>query len=142
MTKVKIIERDLGWRAIRKRLSGGGAGVEVGIFDPEQASKAVFNEYGTSDIPERSFLRATFDAQRPAMVRQLAKGASQVMEGKATLEQVLDGVGADLVEDIKRTIANMSSPPNAPGTINQKGANDPLVDTGAMMAAVEHKVDP
>ena len=45
---------------------------EVGIFDPEIAKRARYNEYGTRDIPARPFLRPAFDETAPKAADDMA----------------------------------------------------------------------
>ena len=35
--------------------------ITAGIFNEDVAERAVYNEYGTNNIPERSFIRSTYD---------------------------------------------------------------------------------
>ena len=145
MATSKTTLRDRGWKKLHKRLSalsGGGAAVEVGFFDPANASIAVIHEHGApgANIPERSFLRSTFDEERPALERQLAEGVEEVFKGRATLERILMNVGDDLADKVHRKILGMNSPANAPSTVAKKGFDDPLVETGAMADAVEARL--
>lgn len=45
---------------------------EIGIFDPEVAKRARYNEYGTRDIPARPFLRPAFDETAPKAAEEMA----------------------------------------------------------------------
>ena len=44
---------------------------EVGIFDPDTAEYASYNEFGTRNIPARSFLRSTWDEEIDKIVDDL-----------------------------------------------------------------------
>ena len=65
----RVTVKDLGWRSIKAGALGlNGRGVKVGILanagakDGTQiADYAAFNEFGTSSIPARPFLRQTWD---------------------------------------------------------------------------------
>ena len=49
-----------------ERNSSGSLRIEAGIFEDageEVLNKAYWNEYGTKNIPERSFVRSTFDEE-------------------------------------------------------------------------------
>ena len=50
-------------------------------------------------------------------------------------EWVVDTICSDLRYALKETIAEWSDPPNAPLTIERKGFNDPLVETGKLWNA-------
>ena len=106
--------------------------VTVGVRGRENAQKGLYNEYGTSRIPERPFVRTS--------ARSIKKKIPSLIEfndNKIEVKKI-----AEVAEkDMKRTIDRWSEPPNAPGTVRIKGKNDPLVDTGAMRNAVKAKIE-
>ena len=55
------------------------------------------------------------------------------------IETKLDFVGEFLAGKMKEKIMSRIPPPNAPSTIAAKGSSLPLVDTGEMMGAIDHK---
>lgn len=56
----------------RQTTEGGQIIGEIGIFDPEVAKRARYNEYGTRDIPARPFLRPAFDETAPKAAEEMA----------------------------------------------------------------------
>jgi hypothetical protein len=42
--------------------------------------------------------------------------------------------------DIRESLVNWTTPPNAPSTIARKGFNKPLIDTGFMQRKIDYKV--
>lgn len=56
----------------RQTIEGGQIVGEIGIFDPEVAKRARYNEYGTRDIPARPFLRPAFDETAPKAAEEMA----------------------------------------------------------------------
>ena len=56
----------------RQTIKGGQIVGEIGIFDPEIAKRAKYNEYGTRDIPARPFLRPAFDETAPKAAEEMA----------------------------------------------------------------------
>lgn len=52
--------------------SDSSISIEVGIFDPGVAIYALANEYGTDTIPERSFMRSTYDEVIDDIVDKMA----------------------------------------------------------------------
>lgn len=56
----------------RQTTEGGQIIGEIGIFDPEVAKRARYNEYGTRDIPARPFLRPAFDETAPKAAEDMA----------------------------------------------------------------------
>ena len=55
------------------------------------------------------------------------------------LENKLDTVGSFLAGKMVEKIMSRVPPPNAPSTIARKKSSLPLVDTGEMMGAIDHK---
>lgn len=134
--KIKITDKDLGWNDFFARaLRMEDVKVKVGILDgtPQGdyvaegsalsvAEIAVVNEFGTEDghVPERSFLRSTFDGTREEMI-EFAKGMIwRVLDGSLSTDQFLGIVGSKMVSAVKATIRSNVPPPNAPSTIMRK----------------------
>jgi len=157
VAKAEVIDRDLGWKRIVKALGDTAADPNsvayVGYFETGEAridgeitnaELAVIHEYGTDKIPERSFMRSTFDRLRPNYEALVAKLAPQVVDGKMTLAKLLDLVGLKIENDIRRTVKTGSGvpPPNAPSTIKRKGSSRTLVNTGQLINSLTHSVEP
>jgi hypothetical protein len=111
---------------------------------------AVINEFGTDDdhVPERSFLRSTFDVMKPKWLRLTDKYRNAIMEGKMTVMKALELIGLVQVSDVRLKVKARIPPPNAPSTIKQKTVNGkigdvPLIDSGQMInETLTHKVIP
>jgi hypothetical protein len=157
MAKAEVIDRDLGWRKIVKALGESAEDPNsvayVGFFEDgtpridgqiTNAELAVIHEYGTDKIPERSFMRSTFDRLRPNYEAMVAKLAGRVVDGKMPLAKLLDLVGLKIENDIRRAVKTGPGiePPNAPSTIRRKGSSRPLIDTAQMINALTHDVGP
>lgn len=104
------------------------------------ATYAAYNEYGTSKIPERSFMRTTFDERANGLQNDLRRQFGMVMDGTKSTFQALSYVGLKHQDQIKEKIVTLKSPPNSPATIAKKGSANPLIDTGAMVANVRYIV--
>lgn len=99
------------------------------------------HEFGSpaERIPERSFLRSTMKLNRAAYMRTLrATVRDRVLQGKATMVQVLNAMGARIANDIKNRITQGAGipPPLSPQTIARKGSSRPLVDTGQLVNSI------
>lgn len=152
---IKTREVDNGYKKMRKALFKQGA-VAVGITaqigaavhgsDPGKAVSilevAIWNEFGTRRIPERSFLRSWFDnnTNKARVGTWLKKFGKAVTEGKTTWDNVLEIVGLNIVGEIQQSIANRIPPPNVPYTIKKKGSDVPLVNDGILRASITHVV--
>lgn len=92
-------------------------------------------------IPERSFLRSTFDSENDRIMKQTERAIGQVVTGKMSVDDMLDLCGQQFATAIKDRIVEISTPPNHPYTIEQKGSSNPLVDTGGLVSSIAWKVE-
>lgn len=143
--KPRVVDKDRGWRAMLKAvdLAAGQSYAKVGVLaddakgglhaiDPDTgkaaaltvAEIAAVQEFGTEDrhVQERPFLRPTFDKQREAMIDMSRRGLVGILDGKLTVGQVLNMLGAFLAAETKKTITTGAGvpPPNAPSTALRK----------------------
>lgn len=95
---------------------------------PLIAEVGFWNEFGTSDgrIPERSFLRATIVKNIKRYLHMNRTLAIKVLRGELKLELGLKKFALVAANDVKETIRNFTSPPNAASTIKKKGTDSPL----------------
>src|SRR6185436_644050 len=96
---------------------------------------------GTDTEPERSWLRAWFEANREIGTKKLTELLAQVAAGKLTKKQALEQFGAWAQGGIQQRIADGIGPANAPSTIEAKGSDKPLINTGQFRASIHFKVD-
>ena len=122
--------------------------VEVGIMKESKypngerlqvAEVAFRQEYGTRNIPERSFIRSTFHQNDnfKDLSNRLAAG---LMKGTIKTEQALGILGQTSVQEIQKTIRELRTPPNTKETIKRKGSSNPLIDTGLLINSITYKV--
>jgi hypothetical protein len=95
----------------------------------------------TIRIPERSFMRSTFDEQRPKLEKRMEKLFDMILHGKMVPTRALEAIGMDHGKQIQRKITTLRTPPNAPSTIRRKGSSNPLIDAGQMRAVIRHAVE-
>ena len=127
------------------------------------AQVAIYNEYGTSRIPPRPFMRPTAESQKGEWARTTGKVVSQVLRGKMSAEQGMTLVAQKAAGDIRQTITQVFEPELSPVTVllrqwrkegkditgktvgdaaravaeGQRGegvTTKPLIDTGHMLA--------
>jgi len=150
---------DKGWQEIKKSFRDlDGSFVKVGIqegekyIDPDDGTTsdlvliAAANEFGTSTIPSRPFMRQAFDMNRNEIHRLQKKVLSGVMENKISPKKGLEIIGQFMEAKIKQRIVDLRSPPNAESTqrakarrVGRRGVrfvNNPLIDTGQMRQSV------
>ena len=114
--------------------------LEVGFFEPEQARKASANEFGvpSANVPERpAFRQGAADSE---------EGILQVLKAEvdprtlAVSEATANRVGTVIVASLRHSYDALKTPPNSPATLRQKQGDNPLIDTGEMVAALKFKV--
>ncbi len=151
MSKSAVRDIDHGWADLAaevKRIKGSH--VDVGFMQGEtreddgetssMVTVAVANEYGTPDIPERSFMRSTFDRLRDRLAKVAAGEVTAITSGKRTVDTSLRLMGEYFQGEVIRTIRNHPPPPNAPETIARKGSSGTLIDSGQMAQSVRYRV--
>lgn len=151
MAKSKVIVKDLGFKEVMQQLlATGKLHITVGVHGdvgarkdgPSQVLVAAANEFGTKDgrVPERSYMRSTVDARRGDLALLMTKQLGVVADGKRTAKDAAEIAGLFMSSAIKKTLTDLSDPPNAPSTIARKGSSNPLIDTGQLRASITHKV--
>lgn len=107
------------------------------------------NQYGNTvmfyltegvDIPERSFLRSTFDDNENKWFDYAKKLIAGLVKGNETAQTVCEKLGKRVRNDIRKAIRDKDVPQNAPVTVKNKGKDDPLVSTGKLGRSVVYKV--
>ncbi len=105
------------------------------------AGVAAVHEFGTADgrIPERSFLRATFDANNSRYAGMAKRIAARVVDGEDP-EGLLTALGLTIAGDVQERIAAGIEPTLAPATVARKGSSTPLIDTGRLRQSISSRV--
>jgi hypothetical protein len=147
---VRIVDKDRGFRALGERLRAAGERiVKVGIFGAAASADhgglsnvdiGTIHEFGTDDIPQRSFIRATVDESRPQIQELQRKLGRGVVKGTITEDRGLGVIGAAVVGMIQKRIADRIPPPLQPETIARKGSSVPLIDTGQLRQSIAWEV--
>jgi hypothetical protein len=91
-------------------------------------------------IPERSFVRSTFDEKNDDWVKFVEGQLQQIVDLKIKGKTLYERLGALIAADIQDKITTLKSPANAKLTIDNKGSSNPLVDTGGLRARVTWRV--
>lgn len=87
-------------------------------------------------IPERSFLRTGHDSNADRIIKQTERAISQVIDGKMSVDDMLDLCGEQFATAIKNYMRDLRSPANHPYTVEQKGSSNPLIDTGNLLSCI------
>ena len=148
MARKYTTDRDLGMRRIMRELRNARtAVVEVGVQEGSKnlegltiAQYAAYNEYGTGKIPERSFMRSTFDERLGQINYRMSQQYNLMLMGGTTVFGALSRVGLEHQTDIQQKILDLKTPPNAQVTIDKKGSDNPLIDSSAMINSIRYVV--
>ncbi len=149
-SRVTITDTDLGFNELlRDGEILSGIVTDIGILPEDAKSKyargetlvtvAAKNEYGSGKIPERSFLRSTFDSQHKSWMRKLGRFMRKKTPRDSLNKDITVFMGETIQKSIKRTIAVKNTPPNKPRTIRRKGFNNPLIETRKLYRGIKFK---
>ena len=131
-----------GRRLFRELKKLEGLEVQVGFQSDQKyedgtsiAEVAAHNEFGSSDTPERPFMRQSFE-NHEAELKAGCEAANRVVNSGGSAEQALQQLGTLAKGLIQDEIVNGGFAPNAEPTIQKKGSEQPLIDTGTMRQSV------
>ena len=137
---VKVINHVNINKILKDITSLDGTVVSAGVMDSKNATKAAINEYGTSKIPQRPFMRTAVSRYGKSWGEKSSKAVQSVIKGMP-ISQVTELVGMQMKSDISSTLTNGPWTPNSAVTIAKKGSSRPLIDTGELRASITYKVE-
>lgn len=134
-----------------KHAEGRKASEIPGLFRPKGKDiLAVANGDGTLtvmfilkesvNIPERSFIRSTFDENEDGWSEFIEERVNLIFEGEMRARQLFEQLGAKIVGQIQKKMTDIRSPKNAAITAANKGSDNPLMDTGELRRRVTWQV--
>lgn len=92
------------------------------------------------NIPERSFVRSTFDEKNDEWMDFLERQIEKVCELEIDAQTVFKRLGAKIAADIQEKMRDIRSPKNTALTVANKGSDNPLIDTGELRRHVTWKL--
>lgn len=149
--RIKTKEIDRGFKRILKELKKLEHKPFVKIGFPAESSKtndehgklvtvldvAIWSEFGTINMPERSFMRASFDKNRTKYLKLNKKLLTDIYSGKKTVEKSLDILGETILNDIKTFLISGEVEPKSLRALFEGGKT--LVDTAQMLNSLTFK---
>lgn len=145
-----------GWNKLKKELlKGSDLEVKVGIVEPTNygsdndnlsvAQVWQWQEEGVpaQNIPTRPAIRVGFMApiKKGSYDKMFIESMVRIAEGKSTFKQEYTRIGVQAKADLKKALADWDTPRNAPYTIELKGFDNPLIDSGLLYESIGFKVD-
>lgn len=145
---MKVTDKNFNLEKIKKTLLAlKNKELQVGIFPDAIDDKggrivdyAIANEYGTSKIDSRSFMRSTADEKKELWFFDVDKIVESVTKGDLEVDRKISLLGEQMVNDIKEKILSNVPPPLNPATIKRKGSSRTLIDTGNMKNSITFKI--
>jgi hypothetical protein len=158
-SNIRTQEKDFGFRRIIKELKKLEEKPYVKIGYPATSSKtkdkheegdgfitvldiAIIHEFGSPDptvnLPERSFIRSSFDKNRKKYINLNKKLIEKIYVGGITVEKALDIIGETILNDIKEFLRNNEVSPKSQRAVIVQGAKT-LIDTSQLMNSMTYK---
>ena len=100
----------------------------VGSVDSDVLKIAHTHEYGDGKMPERSFIRASFDQDNPKLEKIISGQISKVLDGKTTAAGAANAIGAQAAQLVQNFIDDNRVKP--PSNFSRKTQHTTLYETG------------
>lgn len=109
-----------------------GKKIVVGIVgdgvDSEVLKIAAAHEYGTDKLPERSFIRASFDADQDKLGSIVSGQVNKVLSGQISADAAANAIGAQAAQLVQNFIDENRVKP--PSDFSKKTQHTTLYETG------------
>ena len=145
---VTVKDVDLGFKKrVRNLQRINNKSVKAGVFEGSGSEDngtslvdvAFYNEYGTSKIPARPFVRIASEKNQQTWANEAERVVDKVVAGYDANFSIL---GNTMKENIQDVIGDKNLlVPNSPATIRRKGHDKPLIDTGKLKASIDFGVE-
>ncbi len=100
----------------------------VGTADSDVLKIAAAHEYGTEKLPERSFIRASFDAEKNTLGQIVSDSVNKVLSGQLTPNAAANSVGAQAAQIVQNFIDDNRVKPQS--DFSRKTQHTTLYETG------------
>ena len=114
--------------------------LKVGFSDPDIALTAALNEFGVParGQPPRPFFRNMIADKSPEWPSAIAEG---LKANDYDVSKTLGQVGVAIRDQLQQSIQTFTTPALAESTVERKGFDKPLIDTGKMFQSPKFTVD-
>lgn len=100
----------------------------VGGVDSEVLKIASAHEYGTDKLPERSFIRASFDADQAQLGEIVSGSVGKVLSGQMSADAAANAIGAQAAQLVQNFIDDNRVKPQS--DFSKKTQHTTLYETG------------
>lgn len=142
-------DTDLGYKKFKKNVeethdfeSAIGIHEDAGLNEngDDILSYAIWNHFGTENIPERRFVDITADKHKNWQ-KEIDLAIDEFIYKNKPLIPEIEKVSEVAVKNMQAVINNKEvPPPNKESTIKRKGFDHPLVETGALVNSIDYKI--
>lgn len=138
-----VEDKDMGWDAAMEGIAKFvGASAKIGLIPPsrqEVIDRGAWNEFGTATIPARPFMRSAVDENSGEINAMFANELNKAIDGQGA---GITDIAVAIQKMIKERIEDSPAwaEPNAPLTVDIKGFDHPLNDTGEMLDSISFVV--
>jgi hypothetical protein len=109
---------------------------------PTMALIAMTQEFGSTTIPERPFLRPAIDKNKEKIWRLIERNLVKLVYGEIKQRDATASIGDRVVKYIRDQINMVTSPPLSLSTYIRKLSSKPLIDRRQMINSVQWKKKP
>lgn len=101
------------------------------------------NNFGSADgsIPARPVLQPAVEEGAPVYRRLAEVMLPRVLSGDMEMRVLLEQMGSLAEGHVKQYMTDLRTPPNAQSTVDKKGSDNPLIDTGALRQSIRYVID-
>lgn len=92
-------------------------------------------------IPERSFIRSGFDENVGKIERKVRELMPAVIDNNMDPDAFMDKIGLEFAGLIQKKLRSLQDPANSSMTTERKGSSNPLIDSGRLVGAIQHRVE-
>ncbi len=100
----------------------------IGTSDSDVLKIAHIHEYGDGKMPERSFIRASFDQDTSKLEKIVSAQVNKVLDGKTTASGAANAIGAQAAQLVQNFIDDNRVKP--PSNFAKKTQHTTLYETG------------
>lgn len=136
-----VIHRDADTVTNYRKIKKDGSFAKNGKFVKKKSSNfATTSNRKAHDIyiPQRSFLRSTFDEKELVIGQHAEKVVDGLISNNNSYD--IEKFGNFVEGLVKDKIVNGPFVPNSPATIKRKGSSRPLIDTGHLRQSIRYRI--
>lgn len=148
----RIVNNDTRLKEFMKRIGKKGPVLDVGVLGEKASGTyegtgatvglvAEVHEFGLGVCPERSFIRATIDAEAEQIKAGIRRAALHIVKGRPP-GAVMNLLGMWLVGKMQERISSNIPPPVTEATQARKGPGKTttLINTGELRRSITHRL--